>query len=77
MIARLALYWSDNLHVIFQLDADFFSKFLLSRIRYIQNVLLIERNSVVWRLLESSPSGLKSPKKVRKIGKIRGTIRKS
>ena len=36
-----------NLHAIFQLDADFFPEFLLSRIRYIQNVLLIERNSVV------------------------------
>ena len=36
-----------NLHAIFQLDADFFPEFLLSRIRHIQNVLLIERNSVV------------------------------
>ncbi len=25
MIARLTLYWFDNLHVIFQLDAFFFS----------------------------------------------------
>ncbi len=46
--------------------------FDLWRNYYIKNVVLFEENSILplpWRLLESSLSGVKSPKKVRKIGK--------
>ena len=35
---------------------------------YIFNVVIPPESSI-WRLLESSPSGVKSPKKVREIGK--------